>query len=132
MSRDSKKKERRKRFDPKIDPAFLQEMILACRYVVKHGMNANLDLYLNDEKLRAAMDRWLYIICDGALNLSQEVLDRHPDIEWTKVMGMRIWLAHKYLILDPEVVWDSIVNEVPAVLASLEGDLFFLGGENSK
>lgn len=129
MSRSStkneKKKERRKRFDPKVDPAFLQEMILACHYVVKHSKNADVDLYLADEKLRAAMDRWLYIICDGASNLAQEVLDRHPDVEWTKVVGMRIWLAHRYMDLDPDIAWDSIVNEVPVVLASLEADPFF-------
>jgi uncharacterized protein with HEPN domain len=125
MSRKSEKKEKRKHFDPEIDPAFLQEMILACRCVVKHSSNADIDLYINDEKLRAAMDRWLYIICDSASNLSQEVLNRHPDVEWQKVIDMRIWLAHRYMDLDPEIAWDSIVNEVPVVLASLEADPFF-------
>jgi uncharacterized protein with HEPN domain len=125
MSRDSSKKKRRSKFNPNIDPAFLHEMIVACRAVVKHSAGADVGLYLADEKLRAAMDRWLYIICDGASNLSQEVLDRHHDIDWDKVIDMRIWLAHRYMSFDPGIAWNAIVEEVPVVLASLEGDSFF-------
>ena len=88
MSRETSKKKRRQKFDSNVDPAFLHEMIVACRSVVKHSAGADIDLYLADEKLRAAMDRWLYIICDGASNLSQEVLDRHRDIAWNKVIDI--------------------------------------------
>jgi uncharacterized protein with HEPN domain len=43
----------------------------------------------------------------------------HPEIPWRSVMGMRYRIAHGYYGLDFEVIWDTIQDSVPDLLAKL-------------
>lgn len=40
--------------------------------------------------------------------LSSEFTEAHPEIEWSKVYGMRCHLVHGYDMFDAEIVWDAI------------------------
>ena len=45
--------------------------------------------------------------------LSREFTEAHPDIEWSRIYGMRCHLVHGYDMFDAEIVWDAIKNYVP-------------------
>jgi len=40
-----------------------------------------------------------------------KVLDKYPDIPWSKIIGMRNLLLHNYFKIDVDVVWTVIMNE---------------------
>ena len=42
-----------------------------------------------------------------------------PDIEWTKIAGMRDKLTHDYVDIDHELVWDALVQDIPTLRAAL-------------
>lgn len=44
--------------------------------------------------------------------LTEEFKNRHPEIPWHKIRGMRNFVAHEYGSLDLEVVWYVAVNSV--------------------
>lgn len=48
-----------------------------------------------------------------------EILARDPEVEWRGAMGMRDILAHGYLGVDPEQVYNACLEEVPVMLATL-------------
>jgi uncharacterized protein with HEPN domain len=45
--------------------------------------------------------------------LSKELKDRHADIDWQKVKDFRNLVAHDYLGVDAEEVWQIIKNDLP-------------------
>lgn len=56
--------------------------------------------------------------------LPESLKDRHPDILWTSIIGLRNRAAHGYRALDPEIIWNIAHGELAAleevVLAELQ------------
>ena len=51
-----------------------------------------------------------------------EVLDAlraHPEIEWRRIVATRNRVAHGYLDIDDDVVWDVIQTDIPDLLPKL-------------
>jgi uncharacterized protein with HEPN domain len=36
-----------------------------------------------------------------------------PQIEWTKIAGMRDWLTYGYFHVNADIVWDVVEHKVP-------------------
>lgn len=69
----------------------------------------------------------LIVIGEAASKLPVDFLERHKDVPWEDMIGMRHRLVHAYFIIDPQTVWDTVRNDLPvlkgkisAILASLE------------
>jgi uncharacterized protein with HEPN domain len=45
---------------------------------------------------------------EAARRVSREFRDRHPQIPWAKVIGMRHEVVHDYLSVDCDLVWDVV------------------------
>lgn len=71
---------------------------------------------LRDDVVRqAAILRWIHIIGEAANRLSPELRDGHPDVPWRQIVDMRNLVAHAYDIVDLEIVWSVVQNDVPAL-----------------
>ena len=53
------------------------------------------------------------IIGEAVKNIPLHIKDKHPDIEWKKISGLRDILAHEYFGIDLEILWDIIKNKLP-------------------
>jgi uncharacterized protein with HEPN domain len=49
------------------------------------------------------------------LDVAPEFSSKHPEIPFAQVYGMRNRVIHGYSSVNPTVVWDSVVNDVPAL-----------------
>jgi uncharacterized protein with HEPN domain len=67
--------------------------------------------------------RQLAIIGEAASRLPEDVLQRHPDIPWKGVKGMRLWLDHEYHRVDAAVVWRTVSDRLPALRDAIEEEL---------
>lgn len=54
-------------------------------------------------------------IGEAVNRLSDEFRNDHPQIEWSKIYGMRCHLVHGYEIFDVEIAWDAIENYIPSL-----------------
>lgn len=68
-----------------------------------------------DELIQNWFLRQLQIIGEAVRGLPQEVCDLAPEIPWVKIIGMRNILVHGYFDIDTDVVWDAVVNDIPAI-----------------
>jgi len=55
----------------------------------------------------------LQIIGEAATRLSLDFRRSHPDIPWSKIIGMRNILVHKYFGIDISIVWTVVEHDLP-------------------
>lgn len=65
-----------------------------------------------DIKTQLAVTRELEIIGEAAKRLSEEFKDKHGDIPWRKIAGMRDFLIHDYMDVDMKEVWKAATEDI--------------------
>ena len=48
-----------------------------------------------------------------------EFAERHPEVPWRSMRGMRNRIAHGYFDINLDVVWDTVQTALPELLARL-------------
>lgn len=93
----------------------LESSKAACQYM--EGKNRD-DLN-NNRLLFAAVVRELEIIGEAAVQISDEIKKEY-NLPWREMIGMRNRLIHGYFDIDRDIVWETIFNELPRLIAELE------------
>ncbi len=60
------------------------------------------------------------MIGEAAARLSPTIIAQTPEIPLSKIAGMRNILVHAYFGIDLDVVWDTVVSDLPALRTSVE------------
>lgn len=81
------------------------------------GSRADLD---SDRKLSLSLVRLLEIIGEAARGISAEFRQAHPELPWRSMIGMRDRLAHAYFDVNLDVVWQTVTEDLPGLVAKLE------------
>lgn len=72
-------------------------------------------------QLQDSVIRRLEIIGEAAGRVSRQCRDENPDIPWSQMRGMRNWVIHRYDDVDMDVVWETVEQDIPLLIAQLEG-----------
>lgn len=71
------------------------------------------EAFTGDEVLLTAVIHWIQTIGEAANAISENMRLRYPDIPWRQVVDMRNLLAHGYRHVDPSIVWQVVVRDLP-------------------
>jgi len=82
------------------------------------GMTQN--SFQSDEKTTDAVVRNLEIIGEAAGRLPEDFTDRHSEIEWIKIIGLRNRIVHEYFGVDLQIIWQILKKDLPAFKSSLK------------
>lgn len=55
----------------------------------------------------------IFQIGELANQISQETQSAIADIPWCQMYAIRNILAHAYVKIDDEIVWDTVMNDIP-------------------
>ena len=75
--------------------------------------------YVADETLRLAFERSVQIIGEAAGRLPEDVRKEAPEVAWRELRQMRNFLVHVYFGVDPGILWDNAVAEIPPLHATV-------------
>ena len=67
----------------------------------------------NDSDLRALLAFFVQQIGETASKLSDDFKESHPEIEWKTIIGFRNRIVHAYGKIIPEILWDTVQNDIP-------------------
>jgi uncharacterized protein with HEPN domain len=70
------------------------------------------DEFCQDKKTINATIRSLEVIGEMAKKIPEEIRTEYKNINWLSISNMRNKLAHDYLNVDLEIVWETINSEL--------------------
>ena len=82
------------------------------------GRNKN-DIY-SDTMFAKAVLYSLLIIGEAASGISDEFKEKHKDVDWRRIVGMRNRLIHGYFDINLDIVWDTVNIHIPELIQQLE------------
>jgi uncharacterized protein with HEPN domain len=110
------------------DRLLLQDIIEAIDEVIETTPRDKA-MFDADKLVRSHLIRNIQIIGEGAWRLSKEIKERHPEVPWKIISGMRHAIVHDYFEVDFNEVYNTALRDVPplrpritAILASLPPD----------
>ena len=78
------------------------------------------DTFATDTVFQDSCALCIIQIGEAVNRLSDEFVQAHPEIDWSRIYGMRCHLMHGYEMFDAEIVWDAIERCVPPLRAFCE------------
>jgi uncharacterized protein with HEPN domain len=102
------------------DAIRLRHMLEAAEKAVEFSAGktrADLD---NDQMLVLALIKCVEIIGEAANKVSDECRQDLPAIPWADIVGMRHRLIHGYFDINLDIVWSTIRQELPELIAELK------------
>ncbi len=102
------------------DEAFLLDMLLAARDAVAFVAGLTLQQFERNRLHQHAVLKAIEIVGEAASRIGPDTRRAHPEIPWPELIGMRNRLVHAYFDIDVGIVWDTVQNNLPALIARLE------------
>jgi uncharacterized protein with HEPN domain len=76
-----------------------------------------------DRLLNLALIRLLEIIGEAAGRVPTVERSRYPEVPWPQIIGMRNRLIHGYDQVDFNILWQTVVEDLPPLIALLDSIL---------
>ena len=85
------------------------------------GIAADRERFLADPVLQDAAAYNLLAIGEACSHLPEDLKASLPGIPWQAIRGLRNLLAHEYFVLDPVLLHQTAVGNIPLLVQALEG-----------
>ena len=102
------------------DRIYFLDMVEAARLAVSYVEGVSEAAFLEDTQLQDAVIRRLEIVGEAARRVSAATRHSLPEVPWMEVVGMRNLVIHEYDDVDLNIVWDTVRNHLPPLIAILD------------
>ena len=104
----------------KDDSIRLRHMLDAAREAESFSQDKTRSSIDTDRKLALALVKCIEIIGEAANKISDESREDLPQIPWSNIIGMRNRLIHAYFDINLDILWKTIIEDIPPLIAELE------------
>lgn len=94
--------------------------IQECLQRINHYTQGDRQAFLDSTLIQDAVLRNLEVMGESIKQLPEEWKRSQPEIEWVKIGNFRNVLAHEYLGVNLEIVWEIIEKYLPDLEKAIE------------
>ena len=98
---------------------YIRDMLEFGQNVLSYTGGMDRERFVADKRTYDAVMRNIELIGESAAHAPGHVRDSHPEIEWRSIIATRNRVAHGYLGIDDDVIWDIVQNGIPDMLVKL-------------
>ena len=105
------------------DVVRLRHMLDAAREAmgfVQRRTRADLD---TDRQLVLSLVKEVEIIGEAAYQLAEETRASIPEMPWEDIIGMRHRLVHAYFDINLDILWQTVMEDLPVLVRLLESSI---------
>lgn len=105
---------------PPRDAGYLLDILNAARGARQYLNARTFESFLSDVQCQDAVVRRLEIMGEAARRISMETRSELTDLPWEQMIGIRNVMIHDYDDIDLNIVWDTVMKDLPPVIERLE------------
>jgi uncharacterized protein with HEPN domain len=94
---------------------YLKDILTAIESIEGFTAGMDLDAFQVDDKTTSAVMRKLEIIGEAVKQIPDEIRQKHSQVPWKEMAGMRDKLIHFYFGVDYHLVWKIITERLSQV-----------------
>ena len=102
------------------DRISLRDMLSHAREAVEILGDTTQEKLGSNRVLQLALTRLVEIVGEAANRVSPGARQERPEVPWPQIIGMRNRLVHGYDVIDLELLWDTVLTDLPPLIESLE------------
>jgi uncharacterized protein with HEPN domain len=104
----------------KDDSVRMRHMLDAAEEAVFFVKNKTRKSLGKDRKLILALVKSIEIIGEAASKVTIKSQEKSPEIPWINIIGMRNRLIHAYFDINLDILWKTITEDLPPLIAKLK------------
>ena len=105
---------------PREESEYLLDMVLAARKALAFTEGMSFADFERDESTVFSATKAVEIVGEAAAQVSKDTRRAHPDIPWRDIIAMRNRLVHAYFEVNLTLVWKTVRQDLPDLIAYLE------------
>jgi uncharacterized protein with HEPN domain len=102
------------------DPASLIDVATAIQEALDYVRDMTWDQFAADRKTQAAVMYALTVVGEAARRVSPAFRTRHSQLPWPDMISLRNRLVHEYDKIKLKVVWETLLDDLPSLLAEIQ------------
>jgi len=92
---------------------YLTDIVDAADAIARFLTGIDREAFLQDELRQSAVIQKIEVIGEAAGKISPELRGRYPEVDWSRIVGMRNLLVHGYFSIKTAIVWLTATQAVP-------------------
>lgn len=104
----------------KDDRYYLDRILTDLHFIMVHTQDMSLEELEDNEVLQDCVMFRLIQISENSDKLTPYLKDHHPEIAWRALKGMRNRIVHNYGGVDMGIIYDTVINDIPATWKMLQ------------
>lgn len=101
--------------------AFIEEIVESISKIERYTEGLNFEKFQNNEMVIDAILRNLEVIGEAARRIPDEVRNKHKDIPWKRMIGLRNIVIHEYFGVDLSIIWKIATENLPQTKSLISG-----------
>lgn len=93
---------------------YLSEILASMEKIERYTAGISYEEFIHSELIRDAVERNPGKIGEAAAAIPQTIRNRHPDIPWRTIVGLRNKVIHHYFAVDQDVIWQIVTENIPS------------------
>ncbi|HXH30825.1 MAG TPA: HepT-like ribonuclease domain-containing protein [Bacteriovoracaceae bacterium] len=102
------------------DDSYLLDILDSAEQIKLFTENLSINEFEQDLKSNLAVQRLFEIIGEATKNLSSDLRDKNPQIDWKAMAGMRDILIHQYHNASSERIFKVARNNIPDLILKIK------------
>ncbi|MFH1738310.1 MAG: HepT-like ribonuclease domain-containing protein [bacterium] len=105
------------------DTVSMQHMLDHAREALVMIQGKDRDDLDRERMLQLSLTRLIEIVGEAASRVSATTRQKHPEIHWFQIVGARNRLIHGYDLVDWDILWDTVCEDLPPLVQAIENIL---------
>ena len=98
----------------------VQDILDAIAEIQVFTRGMDFDAFRADAKTVKAVELDFIVIGEAANQIPAEIEALHPQVPWSLMRAMRNRLVHVYFSVDERLLWETVQNDLPALVPALQ------------